>query len=136
MSDFTAQLRQQSGYASLDDERQQSADETERIDGKRKPPRVSAGRRFSGGTNMWFSFDGDTFETHETREDAQKAAQDALDDCRADAVEGWPDEVYRICWGQIVESATVTMEREKTEDDYVDSSIDLIQEIKLRPSSC
>jgi len=39
VSDFTAQLRQLSGYASLGDERQQSADETERIDGKRKPPK-------------------------------------------------------------------------------------------------
>jgi len=81
---------------------------------------------------MWFSFDGESFTTHETREEAQKDAQNALEDCRSDAFDGWPEQVYRICWGQVIENATVVVERPRTEDDCVDKNIDTIQEIELR----
>jgi hypothetical protein len=81
---------------------------------------------------MWFSFDGEDFETHNTADEAKSAAVAALDDYRSEAADGWSDAAYNVCWGRVVEAATVTVKRPREQTDCVDPDIDTIQEIELR----
>lgn len=60
----------------------------------------------------FFSFDpnGDGFVTHETAEEAEKAAKESLDSERAEASsDGWSDEASRICWGELRQFAKQTL---------------------------
>lgn len=85
-----------------------------------------------GQDELWFCYDGCSFETHNSEREARESAEAALKCCSDEAMDGWPEEVYQICWGKVIQQATVTVEREKTDEDYVSSDIDLIQEIELR----
>lgn len=50
----------------------------------------------------YFSYDPDFgFELHETASAAQASAQNAIDLYREQACDGWPEEVDRVCWGEI-----------------------------------
>lgn len=60
----------------------------------------------------FFSYDpnGDGFTTHDTAEEAEKAAKEGLDAEREEAREdGWSDEASRICWGELRQFAKKTL---------------------------
>jgi hypothetical protein len=64
---------------------------------------------------MWFSYDtgGNGFSLHATREEAKKAAEDALDAYRDDAPEGWSDDVEDVCYGQVLGRVVETYRKER-----------------------
>jgi hypothetical protein len=52
--------------------------------------------------NRFFTYCPDCgFDTHETQEAAEKAADRCLDHFRDDAADGWSEDVTQICWGEI-----------------------------------
>lgn len=48
------------------------------------------------------------FETFQTREEAEKYAQEAIDWFRDSASEGWNEEVSGVCWGEIKQETVMT----------------------------
>lgn len=82
---------------------------------------------------MWFSFDGDNFEIHETESAAKALARLAMDEYRCDAGDGWCEESLRVCWGKVSEHAEVTMSRERTDEDdaMIAPGIDTVEEREL-----
>jgi hypothetical protein len=77
------------------------------------------------GRYRYFSFDGETYTTHPTKEAARKEATDAIEFFRTEAgFDGeWLDEVARVCWGEIRECAEAipdeASEDEEPRCDYV-----------------
>lgn len=41
------------------------------------------------------------FETHQTKKEAEKSAQESIDYFRDYADEGWDEAVNNVCWGEI-----------------------------------
>ena len=70
----------------------------------------------------FFSFDPeDGFESHDNEEDARARAEKCLARDRDIATtEGWPEQVVRICWGEIRERVAETWSRPATDDDNTD----------------
>lgn len=68
--------------------------------------------------HRFFSFDGETYTTHETPEEARTFAADAIEFFRREAgIDGeWQDEVARVAWGEIREHAEAQPD-EQSEDD-------------------
>jgi len=66
--------------------------------------------------SRYWSYDGDTVETHDTAAKAQAHAQAGLDSYRDDAWEGWAEEVECIMWGRVVEQVVETSREEVNED--------------------
>jgi hypothetical protein len=77
----------------------------------------------------YFSYDpnGDGFSLHNTADDAKKAAENALREEEINAGdEGWNEDVYRICWGEITEVAVASNRRpsdNKQYSEYVDYNL-------------
>lgn len=70
------------------------------------------------GICRFFMFEPDSgFETYKTAEEARAAAEEAIDYYRGDAVDGWPDEVSQICWGEIKQESQQTGLRPREEGD-------------------
>ncbi|MFH2660065.1 hypothetical protein ABK774_11795 [Enterobacter hormaechei] len=66
----------------------------------------------------FFMFDPDNgFETYKTAEEAKAAADEAIDYYRGDAVDGWPEEVEQVCWGEIKQDAQQVGLRPRDEED-------------------
>lgn len=66
----------------------------------------------------YFMYDPDCgFETYRTAEEARAAAKEAIDYYRGDAVDGWPDEVSQVCWGEIKQESQQTGLRPRSEED-------------------
>lgn len=66
----------------------------------------------------FFMYEPDNgFETYKTAEEAKAAAQDAIDYYRADAGDGWPEEVEQVCWGEIKQETIQVGLRPREEDD-------------------
>ena len=61
---------------------------------------------------LYFSFGEDGFKTHETPEAAEAAANAEIEWFRADASDGWPEAVERVCWGEIRQHAAVVSTEE------------------------
>lgn len=80
---------------------------------------------------MYFSYDGDYFETHETEQEAREAAEDAIESYRAEASDGWPDESMHVSWGRVVQCVRVTEERPSTEEDELPPGIEIFQKLEL-----
>lgn len=78
---------------------------------------LRAGRKF-------FMYSDDSgFETFETQEEAVKAAQEMIDDCREDAYDGWPEEADTIRWGVVMQQATeADFQKPSPENGWVGSS--------------
>ena len=57
--------------------------------------------------DRYFSFDGETYQTHETADDAQREAAKALDFWRQETIADgkWSKMVGAIAWGEIYEHA-------------------------------
>lgn len=62
--------------------------------------------------SRYWSYDGDTWDTHETAEEARDHCQKALDSYRDYAPDGWAEEVEYIMWGPIAERVVQTNLRE------------------------
>lgn len=80
----------------------------------------------------YYVFDGDSFDTYDTLEEAKAKAEDALQWCRDEAPEGWPPQTEQISYGQVIGEVVETMRRPKDETDIgVDSAIDVITDYAL-----
>jgi hypothetical protein len=78
----------------------------------------------------WFSYDPETgIEFHETEEEAKRLAEECLDEHRNNAVDGWSEDVYQLCWGEIKEST----DRVSCKPAPEDSEFDEMWEFELRP---
>ena len=81
-----------------------------------------------GQEQKFFSYDHENGpEFHSTAKEAKKRADEALDNDREYAYEGWAEEVEQICWGKILGQVVETERRPvKPEDglcgfdEYVD----------------
>jgi len=72
------------------------------------------------------------FELHDTAEEAQKSAEDALDCERGEACEGWSDYVDQICWGELKQMTVETLNRPRTDEDtFVSADCDTIVDYGL-----
>ncbi|WP_448943759.1 hypothetical protein [Klebsiella michiganensis] len=58
------------------------------------------------GRSYFMYSDDAGFETHSTREEAIKAAEEMIDDYRGDAGDGFPEEAGTTRWGVIIQQAT------------------------------
>lgn len=56
---------------------------------------------------MFFSFDGVSFEAHNTEEEAAKRAAEAMVFWHEDADEGWNDLSDQVCYGRITHAVRV-----------------------------
>ena len=58
----------------------------------------------------WFSFDGDTFEVHDSEQKARETAENAMVDYHSDAVQclEWCEESLEVCYGIVTHHAAVT----------------------------
>jgi len=80
--------------------------------------------------HKFFMYDPDSgFETYETAEEARCAAYDAIDYYRGESVDGWPDEVEQVCWGEIKQDSQQVGLRPRNEEDK--SSCDMICDYQL-----
>lgn len=67
----------------------------------------------------FFSYSADGgFVLHETAEQARSSAQHEIDLYRADAAEGWPEDVATVCWGKVMGRAL----QEECAEPYLQSS--------------
>jgi len=69
----------------------------------------------------WFSYDpGDGFEFHPNEEEAKLRCETALDHYRADAVDGWDEEVGQICYGRITNQVVMLWEKNRPDESELD----------------
>lgn len=87
------------------------------------------------GASYFFYGSEHNFEWHKTAKEAVEAAEDAIDDYRRDACDGWSEEVDSICWGIIMQSSTKVGERPRNEDDCCDPAIDTVCDYALLPNT-
>ena len=64
---------------------------------------------------MWFSFDGEQFETHETEELAKATAEAAMADWQDCASDGWDENAAQVAYGLITHAVRIE-EIEVTEE--------------------
>jgi len=57
---------------------------------------------------MWFSFDGETFEVHESEEAAKAEADQAMEFWAGNADEGWDEVSTQVCYGKVTHAVKVT----------------------------
>lgn len=80
--------------------------------------------------HKFFMFDPDNgFETHQFAEQAQRAAEEAIDYYRGEAGDGWPEEVSQVCWGEIKQDTQQVGLRPRDEEEK--SSCDMICDYQL-----
>lgn len=63
----------------------------------------------------WFSFDGESFETHNTEAEAKVEAERAMEWWADDAGDGWDELSTQVCYGRITH--TVRVEKIPVTDD-------------------
>ncbi len=80
---------------------------------------------------MYFSFDGEEFEIHNTEQEARDCAEDAIANYRDEAMDGWADESMHVCWGKVTQFVKVTEERRVEAGDCVTAGIDTWQKREL-----
>lgn len=55
------------------------------------------------GSRQFFAYDDEVgFERFNTEAEAKKSVQESIDEYRAIAAEGWPEEVENLCWGIVL----------------------------------
>lgn len=64
---------------------------------------------------MWFSFDGENFETHETEAEARELAELAMQDWEDCAGDGWHENARHVVYGKVTHAVRVE-EIEVTEE--------------------
>lgn len=81
---------------------------------------------------MYFSFDGDNLQFHDTAEAAEKEARDAFEEAKDYAADyGWSDESMDICWGEVKQTVKVTAERRADPEEGDSNDFTTIQEREL-----
>lgn len=66
----------------------------------------------------FFMYDPESgFETYETEQQAKDAAEDAISWYRGESIDGWPDEVAQVCWGEIKQESQQVGLRPREEGD-------------------
>lgn len=86
------------------------------------------------GPQGFFSYGSDSgFEEHESAEKAIAAADSDIDYYRGDACDGWSEETDQTVWGVIMQRATMTGLRPKSEEDSVSSYISEVCDYTLLP---
>jgi hypothetical protein len=95
---------------------------------------------FSVEKCLWFSFDGETQEFHETEAEARERCESALEqDQDIAASDGWPDWMECICYGKISHRVTETerkpwpVEPEDAEDPNYHPPFDEWVQYELKP---
>lgn len=75
------------------------------------------------------------FEFHETEEEAKRYADEHLEHFREEAPDGWSDEVWAVCWGEIKASAQETERRPYNPDtDFgIDSDCECVVDYGILP---
>ena len=64
----------------------------------------------------YFCYDNNTgFDTFETEKEARDAAQNDIDHYRNNAEEGWSEDVYSVCWGEIKQETIKVNEKTTNE---------------------
>jgi FtsZ-binding cell division protein ZapB len=87
------------------------------------------------GHQGFFSYGSDSgFEEHESAEKAIAAAESDIDYYRGDACDGWSEETDQTVWGVIMQRATMTGLRPKSEEDSVSSYITEVCDYTLLPN--
>lgn len=56
---------------------------------------------------MWFSFDGETFETHDTEYAARLTAEKSMSFWSDEAADGWSEESRRVSYGKVTHAVRV-----------------------------
>lgn len=56
---------------------------------------------------MWFSFDGESFQTHNTEQEAKDLAELAMQDWQDRAGDGWDDQSTQVCYGKVTHAVRV-----------------------------
>jgi hypothetical protein len=79
-------------------------------------------------SQRFFCFDGYSFQTHATEDEARNEAAGALECARDAAGDGWKEEVEQICWGRIEEQVELTSSEKAPEG----SPFDTLDEYALR----
>lgn len=71
---------------------------------------------------MWFSHDGESFQTHETKKQAEDAAEAAMKFWQSRAVDnGWDDESTFVMYGKVTHAVRVSVdETGKGESHYLE----------------
>lgn len=68
---------------------------------------------------MWFSFDGEDFQIHNTEAEAARWANDAMESWADGAGDGWDEQSTQVCYGRVthavrVETVEITDENRHT----------------------
>lgn len=85
---------------------------------------VAENAGLKAGEKFFMYSDDSGFETYKTQEEAIKAAQEKIDDCREDAYDGWPEEADTIRWGLVIQQATETDFKKPAPDNGWEGSSD------------
>lgn len=85
---------------------------------------VAENAGLKAGEKFFMYSDDSGFETYKTQEEAIKAAQEMIDDCREDAYDGWPEEADTIRWGLVIQQATETDFKKPAPDNGWEGSSD------------
>lgn len=86
------------------------------------------------GPQGFFCYDSDSgYEEFPTMEKAIEAADAAIDYYRGEACDGWSEETDRVCWGIVMQKATMTDEREATKEDCLADHIEKFCDYVLLP---
>lgn len=56
---------------------------------------------------MWFSYDGESFQIHNTEEEAKALAEEAMQDWSDRAGDGWDDVSDQVCYGRVTHAVRV-----------------------------
>lgn len=72
----------------------------------------------------FFSYNGESYDTHATSEDAIKACKAAIQSYLDEAPNGWADEVEWIFWGEIKQRAQETNVRQRCTIENCDGECD------------
>ena len=75
---------------------------------------------------MYFSYDGEDFNMHETEAEAKADAENAMDNWQEDAYDGWDDSSTQVCYGKIthdvrIETIPLTDENRHRVSSYCES---------------
>lgn len=95
------------------------AAENERLHARvRELERIAAGNEAKDGDRFYnYDPDGAGFEEHDTAEEAQAAAEEALQNCADEASEGWPAGTQSIHWGRLLPLGVIVEESGTAEQD-------------------
>ena len=83
---------------------------------------------------QWFSFDGESFEVHNSEEEARHYAEQAMDTWSDDASDGWDPCSTQVCYGKLTHAVRVDTRRVTDESRHLaPANCDAVEEHFLEP---